>query len=171
MDWFRPQTLLDKTYEIGIIIKGIDGILELVGGALVLILSPGAITGIAHFLTQHELQQDPHDFIAMHILKLGQHLAHGPNYFAAAFLLTHGAVKVFLVACLLLNKLWAYPWALVVLSLFLVYQLYQMVTRPTFTMAFLSVLDAVIIWLIYREWQQVRRPPDESSGSAQPARA
>lgn len=159
MDWFRPQSLLDKTYEIGIIVKGIDGILELVGGALVLILSPGAITGIANFLTEHELQQDPHDFIATHILRLSQHLTHGPNYFAAAFLLTHGAVKVFLVACLLLNKLWAYPWALGVLSLFLVYQLYQMVTKPTFTMAFLSVLDAVIIWLIYREWQKVRGQP------------
>lgn len=156
MDRFRPQNLLDKAYEIGIIIKGIDGVLELIGGALVLALSPGAVTGFTHWLTQHELQEDPHDFIAAHILKLGQHLAHGHNYFAAAFLLTHGLVKVVLVTCLLLNKLWAYPWALGVLGLFLVYQLYQMATRPTFGMGFLSVLDAVIIWLIYREWQQVR---------------
>lgn len=158
MERFHPRTLLDKTYEVGIVIKGIDGILELIGGILVLVLSPSAITGIARLLTEHEIQEDPHDFIATHILQLGHHLAQGPNYFAAAFLLTHGAVKVFLVTCLLLNKLWAYPWALVVLSLFLVYQLYQMVVRPSFAMAFLSVLDAVIIWLIYREWQQVRRP-------------
>lgn len=154
MDWFRPTTLLDKTYEIGIIIKGIDGILELIGGILVLTLSPGAINGITHFLTEHELQQDPHDFIANHILGLSHHLVQGPNYFAAAFLLTHGAVKVFLVTCLLLNKIWAYPWALGVLGLFLVYQVYQLATKPTLGMAFLSVLDAFIIWLIYREWQK-----------------
>jgi len=163
MDWFRPQTLLDKTYEVGIIIKGIDGTLELLGGILVLTLSPGAITGITRLLTQHEIQEDPHDFIATHILKFGHHLAHGPNYFAAAFLLTHGLVKVVLVTCLLLNKLWAYPWALGVLSLFLVYQLYQMATRPTFGMGFLSILDAVIIWLIWREWGQVRAKPQPAS--------
>ncbi len=156
MSLFRPQTLLDKAYEIGIVIKGIDGVLELIGGALVLTLSPGAVTGIVHWLTQHELSEDPHDFIATHILKLGQHLAHSHNYFAAAFLLTHGLVKVVLVTCLLLNKLWAYPWALVILGLFLIYQLYLLITGPSFGMAFLSVLDAVIIWLIYREWQQVR---------------
>jgi len=164
MEWFRPQSLLDKAYEIGIIVKGIDGILELVGGLLVLTLTPGAVNGISHLLTQHELQEDPHDLIATHILKLGQHLAHGHNYFAAAFLLTHGAVKVFLVACLLLNKLWAYPWALAVLSLFLIYQLYQMATHPTLSMGFLSVLDAVIIWLIYREWKQVRQRPGGAAG-------
>ncbi len=161
MSLFRPQTLLDKSYEVGIIIKGIDGLLELAGGALVLILSSSQINGVTRFLTENELQQDPHDFIATHILKLGQHLASGHNIFAAAFLLTHGLVKVVLVTCLLLNKLWAYPWALVVLGLFLIYQAYQLITSPSFGMAFLSVLDAIIIWLVYREWQKVRtnKPP------------
>jgi uncharacterized membrane protein len=157
MPLFRPQTLLDKAYEIGIIIKGIDGVLELIGGVLVLTISPQTFTGITQFLTQDALQENPHNFIATHIAKLGHHLASGHNFFAAAFLLTHGLVKVVLVACLLLNKLWAYPWALVILGLFMVYQAYLLITGPTFGMAFLTVLDAVIIWLIYREWQQVRQ--------------
>ncbi len=154
MDWFRPKTLLDKTYEIGIIIKGIDGLLELAGGILVLALNPAQIGSISRFLTEHELQQDPHDFIAVHIVRAGQHLAGGHNLFAAAFLLTHGLVKVVLVTCLLLNKLWAYPWALGILGLFLVYQVYALFTKPGLGMAFLTVLDIVIIGLIYREWRQ-----------------
>lgn len=166
MTRFHPQTLLDKTYEIGILIKGIDGVLELIGGILVLTLSPNAINSITQFLTQRELQEDPHNFIANHIVHAGQHLANGHNVFAAAFLLTHGLVKVVLVTCLLLNKLWAYPWALGILSLFLVYQIYQLVTRPTFGMAFLSVLDAVIIWLVWREWQQVRAAPTNDANAA-----
>jgi len=167
MPWFHPQSLLDKTYEIGIIIKGIDGLLELIGGVLVLFLSPGVINGVTGFLTQNELQEDPHNLIATHIARLGQHLASGHNIFAAAFLLTHGLVKVVLVVCLLLNKLWAYPWALGALGLFLVYQVYQLVTAPTFGMAFLSVLDIVIIYLVYREWQKVRtNPPSESEQTA-----
>jgi uncharacterized membrane protein len=154
MSLFHPKTLLDKAYEIGIIIKGIDGVLELIGGALVLTVSPHTVTGITQFLTQDALQENPHNLIATHIAKLGHHLATGHNIFAAAFLLTHGLVKVVLVICLLLNKLWAYPWALGLLGLFLVYQIYLLVTSPSFGMAFLSILDVAIIWLIYREWQQ-----------------
>ncbi len=163
MTIFHPQTLLDKTYEIGIVIKGIDGVLELIGGILVLSLSANAITGITHFLTESALQSNPHNYIATHIAKAGHNLAAGHNYFAAAFLLTHGLVKVVLVTCLLLNKLWAYPWALVILTLFLVYQVYQLITAPTFSMAFLSVLDVIIIFLVYREWQKVKTEPSKSS--------
>src|ERR1700690_3100094 len=159
MPLFHPKTLFDKTYEIGIIIKGIDGILELVGGVLVLALSPHTINSLTNFLTQDALQENPHNFIAIRVMKLGTHLAAGHNLFAALFLLAHGLIKVVLVVCLLLNKLWAYPWALVILSLFLVYQAYLLVTAPTLAMAFLTVLDIIILGLIYREWQKVRPEP------------
>ncbi len=169
MPWFQPKTLLDKTYEVGIIIKGIDGVLEIIGGLLVLFLSPTAVNSITHFLTQHSLQENSHAIIANHIVKLGDHLASGHNLFAAAFLLTHGLVKVVLVTCLLLNKLWAYPWALGALGLFLIYQIYLLITNPTFGMAFLTVLDTAIIFLVYREWQQQKQRPDRQNPVATPA--
>ncbi|HSW85557.1 MAG TPA: DUF2127 domain-containing protein [Candidatus Saccharimonadales bacterium] len=152
MPLFHPKTILDKTYEIGIIIKGIDGVFELVGGVLVLVISPQTFNKLTEYLTHDSLEQNPHNYLANEIAKAGHHLASGHNIFAAAFLLTHGAVKVFLVTCLLLNKLWAYPWALVILSVFLVYQIFLLVTKPGFGMGFLTVLDIFIIWLIYREW-------------------
>lgn len=31
MRWFRPRSLLDQTFQIGIILKGLDGLLEVVG--------------------------------------------------------------------------------------------------------------------------------------------
>jgi uncharacterized membrane protein len=154
MTFFKPANLLDKTYEIGIIIKGVDGVLELIGGVLVLSLSPATINGITRFLIEHPLQANQHGLIATHVSKAGAHLAAGHNLFAAAFLLTHGIVKVVLVTCLLLNKMWAYPWALAALSLFLVYQFYVLITKPTFGMVFLTILDIIIIGLVYREWQQ-----------------
>ena len=166
MTWFQPKTLLDKTYEIGIIIKGIDGVLEIIGGLLVLFLSPTAINSITRFLTQHSLQENAHGIIANHIVKLGDHLASGHNIFAAAFLLTHGLVKVVLVTCLLLNKLWAYPWAVGALSLFLIYQIYLLIANPTFGMAFLTVLDTVIIILVYREWQQQKQRSGSQDSTA-----
>ena len=159
MPLFHPKTLLDKTYEIGILIKGIDGTLEMLGGLLLLTISPHNLNRITDFLTQDALQENPHNFIATHIAHWGHNLATGHNLFAIVFLLTHGLVKVVLVTCLLLNKLWAYPWALAVLSLFLVYQVYLLITKPGFGMAVLSVLDVIIIGLIWREWQKVRSEP------------
>ena len=153
---FKPTSLLDKFYEAGIIIKGIDGLVELISGIVLLVIGSGTILSITRSVTRNELSQDPHDFIATHVLHAGSSLAHGHASFAAAFLLIHGGVKVGLVVALLLNKLWAYPLGLVVLSLLLLYQIYQLIVAPSFGMAFLSVLDAVIIWLIWREWQRVR---------------
>lgn len=156
MSWYRPQTLLDKSYEIGIIIKGVDGLLEFVAGALLLLVPPHVIGSLAYWLAHGELTEDPHSFIATHVLHTGQSLAVGYNWFAISFLLLHGAVKVVLVACLLRNKLWAYPYALVALVLFLGYQAYELVVATSLGMALLTLLDIIIIWLIWREWHKVR---------------
>ncbi|HTH72015.1 MAG TPA: DUF2127 domain-containing protein [Candidatus Pristimantibacillus sp.] len=160
MNWFRPKSLLDKAYEIGLFIKGIDGTLELMGGIFLIAVPPSVITGFARFLTQREITDDPHDFVANHILDYGNALAHGQHLFASLFLLTHGAVKVALVIALLRQKLWAYPWALGALVLFLVYQAYLLKKGPSFGMAFLTVLDIIIIWLVWREWQKFRSKPE-----------
>ncbi len=157
MSWFRPKTLLDKTYEIGILIKGIDGVLELLGGILLAAVPPHAFGSLAQRLTHDELSSNPHDFWATHVLHYGQHLASGHSWFAILFLLTHGLVKVVLVAALLRNKLWAYPFALGALSLFLIYQAYVLIIDPSFGMAVLTVLDVAIIWLVWREWGKVKR--------------
>ena len=159
MAFFKPTTLLDKFYEIGILIKGVDGLVELLSGLLLLIVPPHVIQNITYALTRGELAQDPHDFFATHLAHAGAHLAEGHNAFVVAFLLIHGAVKVGLVTALLLNKLWAYPVGIVLLGLLLLYQVYDLVTKPTIGMALLSVLDAAIVWLVWREWQRAKSEP------------
>jgi uncharacterized membrane protein len=159
MAWFHPKSLLDKTYEIGIIVKGIDGFFELLAGLLLVAVPPRFITGFARSLTKGELVEDPHSFVANHVVSYGHSLAGGAHVFAAAFLLTHGVIKLFIVVCLLRNKLWAYPVGVVAFSLFIVYQLYQMLYKPSFGMAFLTILDGFIIWLIWREWHKQKAKP------------
>lgn len=166
MAFFKPTSLLDKFYEVGILIKGFDGLIELISGVLLLAVPPHTILGLTNSLTHRELGEDPHDFIATHVLHLGAHLAAGHNSFVAAFLLIHGAVKVGLVVALLLNKIWAYPIGLSLLSLLFLYQVYDLIGKPTVGIALLSVLDAVIIWLVWREWQKVK---DGHGGAANTA--
>jgi len=59
---------LDDTFKVSVTLKGIDGALEIVGGAILLFVRPATLDQLARSLTQHELAQDPHDFIARHIL-------------------------------------------------------------------------------------------------------
>ena len=156
MDRFHPKTLLDKTYEIGLLLKGINGTLEIIGGVLILVLSDNAVNNIVHSLTGKNIHEHSTNLFAQQIIHIGDDLVNGHNWFAVTFLLTHGIVKVTLVVCLLLNKIWAFPWAIGALSLFLVVQIYQLVTKPSFFMVALTVIDVFIIWLVNREWSVVK---------------
>jgi uncharacterized membrane protein len=153
---FKAKDLLDRTFEIGIILKGLDGILELVGGFLLLVISPAGINRMVSSLTQHELSENPNDFVATHLLRLSHGLTGSAVGFAAAYLLLHGIVKVILVAALLRNKLWAYPWMIAFLLAFIVYQLYRIVLHPTLGLTALTIFDVAVTWLTWREYRKQR---------------
>jgi uncharacterized membrane protein len=148
---------LNKTFRIGIILKGLDGVLEVTGGILLLFLSPHAIQHLARTLTAHELSQDPHDFIATHVLHSASHLTTGTTLFGAIYLLSHGIAKVVLVAFVLRDKLWAYPWLIALLLAFICYQLYQ-ITAVHFSagLTALTVFDIALVWLTWREYRSRR---------------
>jgi uncharacterized membrane protein len=144
------------------VLKGLDGVLEIVGGILLLFLSPHAIEHIARTLTAHELSEDPHDVIARYILHTASHLTTSTTLFGAVYLLSHGVAKVVLVALVLKDKLWAYPWLITLLLAFIAYQLYR-ITAVHFSvgLTLLTVFDAVLVWLTWREYQarRTRRHP------------
>jgi uncharacterized membrane protein len=154
---FKPKNWLDRLFEIGIIGKGLNGAAELVGGLLLLLLMPSRIHHLVASLTQGELSEDPHDFVASHLLHTANGLTGQAVLFGAAYLLAHGTVKVVLVIALLLNKLWAYPWMIIVLVLFIGYQLYRIVLHPTAGLIALTVFDVLIVALTWREYRQQRR--------------
>jgi uncharacterized membrane protein len=154
---FRPQDWLDRVFEIGIIGKGLNGTAELIGGLLLLFLTPGRIHHLVASLTQGELSEDPHDFVATHLLHTASGLTGKALLFGAVYLLAHGIVKIVLVIALLLNKLWAYPWMIVVLVLFIGYQSYRIALAPTVGLIALTVFDLVIVILTWREYRRQRR--------------
>ena len=157
---FKPTDTLDRAFQIGIIAKGINGLAELVGGLLLLFATPGSIHHLAAALTQGELSEDPNDVIARYLLHTADGLTGSAVLFGAVYLLLHGAVKVGLVIALLLNKLWAYPCMITVLLIFIGYQLYRIVLQPSVGLVALTVFDAVIVVLTWREYRRQRRSPE-----------
>jgi uncharacterized membrane protein len=143
-------------FDISVVAKGIDGVLELIGGVLLLLISPTQLYHIARILTQHELSQDPHDVIANYLLHSSEKLSAGAKTFGALYLLWHGLVKVGLVTALLLKRRWAYPVAIVAFLLFLLYQLYRYSHTHAPELLVLSVLDVVVIVLTWFEYQRLQ---------------
>ena len=106
---------IHRIFEISVLLKGAHALIECVGGLVLALASTTSIAGWVNQLTQEELIEDPNDFIATHLLGLAQGFSITTKNFYAFYLLSHGIVKLALVAGLLRNKLWSYPASLVVL--------------------------------------------------------
>ena len=151
----QPRTATDKAFRISLYGKGLDGLLETLGGILLLLISPDQINHLARWLTQGELSQDPHDFIAHHILKTAHHLTGSSLAFGAAYLLSHGLVKVFLVFMVLRDKIWAYLALIGVTALFVIYQVYRLVVdKFSVSLLLLTLFDLLIIYLTQKEYRR-----------------
>ena len=155
MAWYRPASVLDKIFEGGIILKGASGVLEFVAGLLLVFTSPDAIRSFLAFLTQREIAEDPNDTFANLILHSAEHFNSGNKTFAIAYLWVHAAVKLTAVVGILRNQLWAYPFSLIALGVLMLYQVYSMSVKFSAGMLVLTVFDAIILWLIWREYGKV----------------
>lgn len=153
---FREQ-VLHWSFTIGVWLKGIDGLLETAAGILFLLASRAAIGHFIYSLTQHQLAQDPDDLIANSLRHAFNHFSSGEKLFAAIYLLAHGAIKIFLVVCLLRNQLWAFPVTLTVLSGFIGYQIYRICTQFSIGLVALTVLDILVAGLIWHEYRSLKR--------------
>jgi uncharacterized membrane protein len=139
-------------FKIGVAIKGVDGLLESAAGAALLFTSRASVAGFADWLTAGELQDDPGDFVASHVRRFLTHLAFH-KYFAAVYLLAHGAVKAGLAAALWRGKRRAYPAALTILGLFVCYQLYRLGLTRSRGLALVTAFDLAVIGLIWWDYR------------------
>jgi len=153
------EGLVTQAFDISVILKGLDGVLEILGGLVLLIVPPSDIRALLIWITGKELSEDPNDFIATRIVRLAHMLSVSAYNFTIAYLLIHGFVKVFLVVMLLRRHLWAYPTAIAVFSAFGVYQIYQFTFSHSILLLALTVLDVVVVALTVWEYTRLRRRP------------
>lgn len=145
-------------FDVGVVLKGVDGALETAGGALLFFVTPAELLRVARFLTLGELTEDPRDFVATHLLAAARHLTANALLFGALYLLAHGLVKLGLVAALLRRRRWAYPAAIAVFLLFLAYQAYRYTYAPSAPLLAVSALDVGVIALTWVEYRRLRAP-------------
>lgn len=156
MELLKGTSLLDRSFKATITLKGIDGLLEILGGFLVLWVSPARLNTFVTAIALHTLSKDPHDFLANHLLLASRSFTGATQLFAFLYLVSHGLAKAVLVIALWLNRLWAYPAMIVLLGLFIAYQLYRMTFAPSLWLIVLTLFDALVIWLTWEEYKKQR---------------
>jgi uncharacterized membrane protein len=148
---------IHQTFVIGVLLKGAHAVIECFAGLAIALVGTGTIKNWVNDLTQEELIGDPKDFVAAQLHAMAQGYSLGTKHFYAFYLLSHGIVKLFLVVALLRNKLWSYPASLVVLGLFIAYQVYRFSFTHGLGLMLLTLFDIVVIGLIWQEYILLRR--------------
>jgi uncharacterized membrane protein len=152
------SALRHKFFQVGIILKGIDGVLEIIGGFLILVISPQTLNKIVYLLTQHELSEDPKDIVANYLIHAANHFSVSSQLFGFVYLLSHGIIKIILIVSLWKQRLWSYPVAMIFFALFGMYQMYKYYLEHSLGWIVLTILDIFVIvltWLEYRQLKQV----------------
>ena len=147
---------IHQAFEISLLLKGAHALIECAGGLALALVSTQSIVALVNRFSQDELVENRHDFVANTLLHWAQGFSVQTQHFYAFYLISHGVVKLLLVAGLLRSKLWAYPASLVALALFILYQLYRFSITHGFGLIVLTAFDLVVMWLVWHEYRLVR---------------
>ncbi|HVB19907.1 MAG TPA: DUF2127 domain-containing protein [Candidatus Paceibacterota bacterium] len=147
-------------FDLALILKVVDGGLEILGALLILVVPSSLVLRIARFLTVGELSQDPGDFMATTIRNAAHAFAVHTHYFVALYLALHGAIKVLLVIGIFAGKRIAYPLFMGALAIFGTYEAYRGFMLQEMLLQVLAVFDLSLLVLTSYEYR--RRYPIRS---------
>ena len=153
-DELKKSKPLDGVFYASLILKGIDGLIEAIVAFVILIFNPPRMHHIIDLVSQEANEHHQQIFLTItHYLTANY--TNNVRYFLVIYLLIHAAIKLVSVVGLLLNKHWAYPFALITLGVLVLYQLYEIIfVKPSVFMILLTLFDLFIVWLIWREYKQ-----------------
>ncbi|HWT40216.1 MAG TPA: DUF2127 domain-containing protein [Dongiaceae bacterium] len=145
---------LDGIFYASILLKGVDGVLEVIAAVAILIFNPPRMHYYLDLIAQTDFARHHQSLFAHFVLPLTNSYTDNVRLFLVIYLLIHAAIKIISVVGLMLNKRWAYPFALITLGALMLYQLYDIFfVRPTAFMIILTVFDIFVLWLIWREYK------------------
>jgi uncharacterized membrane protein len=151
--------MTERLFRIAMIVKGVDGAAELIGAITLLLVSGGTIQTLINDVVSRDLLGPPDGSLARHFVSGTAEFASGNRTFAVVYLGLHGIVKLLLVVALLRKIRPVYPVAVVVLGLFVAYEIYRATQTGSVLLPFLAALDVAIIVLVIREYRSLPATP------------
>jgi len=140
----------DLLFRIGMIVKGVDSIFEVVGG--ILLMMPTKLARYLLVISQHEAFRH-HLALSGKLDKLADSVTMHPSMGEGIYLAVHGAAKVILIAAIVAHKRWGYLGFIAVLSLFSTIELVRSVTAQEVVTGIFGLFDVCVVVLIYKEYR------------------
>lgn len=147
--------LLHDFFEIGMIIKLIEGILQFLAGILVLVFKSDFVISLVQIIFKHEILEDSGDFLANMFINLSQSLSISSIFFLGFYLILNGLVKLVLFFGLWYEKICFYILAEFILFLFVVFQIIKFFSSNHLAFLLLALLDIGFIFLINIEYRKL----------------
>jgi len=159
----KQEQYLHRFFEISLVLKALFAAGETLAAIGAYFATPRFLSQITGMITQAELTEDPQDIVANYLVHWGQHLSVSTQRFMAMYLLSHGAIKLWLIVGLLRERLWYYPVALTVFGLFIVYQLHRFSFTYSVWLLVITAVDFVVVGLTWHEYRYLRGAATQAS--------
>ena len=166
---FFKATSLHRLFEVGLALKGFNGLWETAIGLAFLLISKASLSQWYLRFTQNELIEDPHDHITNFIVHTLLNPGTTTKTFAALYVLFHGLLNLFLAVQLYRDKHWAYPTTIGVVIVSVIYQIYRISVHHSLILTAITIFDLFFIILIWHEYkhhvEQKQSEPTKTSSS------
>jgi uncharacterized membrane protein len=138
-------------YEIGLLIKAMQAFLEIIIGIVLFYINANKVISSILTTLHEELTEQPNNIFYNYLMNNTHQISSTGKYFLVFYLLSHGIIKLIIITGLFLKKKWAYPASIVGLGGLILYQIYHIVINRSAVLSVLTVMDIIILWLIYHE--------------------
>ena len=151
----KPHGMFHNLFDIVVVLKGLNGLVEIASGATLLSIKAGTILEWVLWLTESEMLQDPHDYLASSLQKWALNFGHDAQVFAGLYLVTHGVIKLVLAILLYKERPWVFPLSLLLFTALVAFSLHHLLNHWSWPLTFFIAFDAFTIGVIAREWSSV----------------
>jgi uncharacterized membrane protein len=160
------QRNLHRVFEISLLLKAFFAVLEALGGIVAFLVPQRFLLRLIIELTQQGGILHPDNAVSEALIHWAQNFSISTRHFVGLYLLTHGLVKLLALLGLWRDKSWAYPFAIIVFVLFIIYQLYRFTFTHSPWLLLLTVFDIAVLGLIWNEYRMRRDRPARSPAPA-----
>ena len=152
-----PEKDYHELFRIGIFVKAVDGIIEAIAGALIYFVNFNTLDAVLFSVFHSEVAESPRDPLWNYLINEWHHFLLSSHTFWGLLFIAHGVTKLFLSVMLLKNRLWAYPAAAAVFTLFVGYEIISLMNRPSVFLWVITIFDAIVVGLILHEYRHHKK--------------
>ena len=158
MDTKERNILTEILFHLGMWWRIFYGFLRIVIAIILLQHIGTPLSDLFLKIMSHELIQDPND----KVIQLINHLPYLVTYYLAFYFMFWGAIDIFMSILLLKHKLWAFPVAIYMIVIFIVYEIFRFFQTHSQMLLAVIVMDIFIIWIISREYKKLKSSPKKN---------